>query len=199
MEVVIMKVLIVYAHPNPQSFNRAVLDAFTDGLAGAGHTFEVVDLYGINFEACLSGEDLTKFMEGRAPDDIQTQQEKLSQAEGLVLIHPVWWRGPPAILKGWIDRVFSFGFAYVFDEKDGHPIGLLKHKKAMIINTAGANEENAKRTGLTEALRLTEVEGILRFCGIGEVQHIVFYNMTGSDDMTRKGYLEESRSLGQGF
>lgn len=194
-----MKVLIVYAHPNPQSFNHAILDSFTEGLASAGHTYEVVDLYAINFNPCLSREDFAKLTEGKTADDVQVQQEKVSQADGLVLIHPIWWTGPPAILKGWIDRVFSLGFAYNFDEKDGHPIGLLKHKKAMVINTAGATEKDAKKAGSTDALKKTEVEGIFKFTGINDVQHVIFYDVIMTDDTTREGYLQKSRNLGKDF
>ena len=121
-----MKVLIVYAHPNLRSFNRAVLEAFTKGLSEGRHTYEVVDLYSIRFNPCLGGEDLANLMAGKTPDDIKEQQEKVSRSDGIVFIHPVWWTGPPAILKGWIDRVFSMGFAYRFDERDGHPFGLVE-------------------------------------------------------------------------
>jgi len=107
-----MKVLIVYAHPNHQSFNHAIVESFIKGLSAAGHIYKLVDLYAINFNPCLSGDDFIKLMENKIPDDIRIQQEKVSWADGIVLIHPVWWTGPPAILKGWIDRVFSLGFAY---------------------------------------------------------------------------------------
>ena len=194
-----MKLLVVYAHPNPQSFNHAILESFTGGLAEAGNTYEVVDLYDINFNPCLSGDDFAKFMAGKAPDDIQAQQEKVSEADGLVFIHPIWWTGPPAILKGWIDRVFSMGFAYMIDEKEGHPVGLLKNQKALVINTAGGTEEEAKMFGSTDALKKIEDELMLKFCGIKDVQHVVFYNVIMTDDATRKGYLEEARNLGKNF
>ena len=194
-----MNVLVVYAHPNPQSFNHAILECFTGGLAEAGHTCEVVDLYGINFNPCLSGEDFAKLMEGKASDDVKAQQEKVSQADGIVFIHPIWWTGPPAILKGWIDRVFSMGFAYILDEKDGHPTGLLKNQKALVINTAGGTEEEAKTYGSIDALKKIQDELMLGFCGINDVNHVIFYNVIMTDDATRKGYLAEARNLGKAF
>jgi len=198
-EEVIMKVLIVYAHPNLRSFNRAVLEAFTKGLSEGRHTYEVVDLYSIRFNPCLGAEDLASLMAGKTPDDIKEQQEKVSRSDGIVFIHPVWWTGPPAILKGWIDRVFSMGFAYRFDEKDGHPFGLLKLRKGMVINTAGAGEEDAKASGMTNAIRQTEVAGVFSFSGIREVSHVIFYNVMKTDDKTRQRYLEEARRLGKDF
>ena len=194
-----MKVLIVYAHPNPQSFNHAILESFTKGLAEAGHTYEVVDLYAIKFNPCLSGEDFGKFMQGKVSDDVRDQQEKVSQANGLVFIHPVWWIGQPAILKGWIDRVFSMGFAYMLDEKTGHPQGLLKNQKALIINTTGGTEEESKTMGGTDVLKKIEGDFMLKFTGIGNVQHVLFYNVIMTDDATRKGYLEKARDLGKTF
>jgi len=194
-----MKVLVVYAHPNPQSFNHAILESFTGGLAEAGHTYEVVDLYAINFNPCLSGEDFAKLMEGKASDDVRAQQEKVSQADGLVFIHPIWWFAPPAILKGWFDRVFSMGFAYALDEKEGHYTGLLKNQKALVINTAGGTEEEAKTYGSTDALKKIQDELKLGFCGINDVNHVIFYNVIMTDDATRKGYLEEARNLGKAF
>jgi NAD(P)H dehydrogenase (quinone) len=194
-----MKVLIVYAHPNPQSFNHAILESFTKGLSEAGHTYEIVDLYAIKFNPCLSGEDFGMFMQGKVPDDVRDQQEKVSQADGLVFIHPVWWIGLPAILKGWFDRVFSMGFAYGYDEKTGDFQGLLKNKKALIINTAAANEEEAKTMGWADVPKKIEGDFILKLTGIGNVQHVLFYNVIKADDATRKGYLAKARDLGKNF
>jgi NAD(P)H dehydrogenase (quinone) len=194
-----MKILIVYAHPNPQSFNHAILEAFTSGLSESGHTYEVVDLYAARFNPCLDGGDLAALTAGKTPEDIRAQQEKLSRAEGIVFIHPVWWAGAPAILKGWVDRVFSMGFAYKFDEKTGHPVGLLKHKKGLVINTAGAGEEDAEASGMTKTINRAEVEGVLKFCGVREARHVIFYNVIMTDDETRRQYLEEAKKLGKTF
>jgi NAD(P)H dehydrogenase (quinone) len=194
-----MKVLVVYAHPNPQSFNHAILESFTKGLVEAGHTYEVVDLYAIKFNPCLSGEDFVVFMQGKVPDDVRAQQEKVSQADGLVFIHPVWWSGQPAILKGWVDRVFSMGFAYMHDEKTGQVNGLLKNQKALIINTSGANEAEAKTSGMADVLKKIEDDLMLKFTGIDNVQHVLFYNVIMTDDATRKGYLGKARDLGKTF
>ena len=194
-----MQVLIVYAHPNPQSFNHAIVESFTKGLAESGHTYEVVDLYASNFNPCLSGGDLAQLMEGKTPDDIRVQQEKISQADALVFVHPIWWFAPPAILKGWIDRVLSMGFAYILDEKDGHPVGLLKNQKALIINTAGGTEEDANMLGSTDALKKIAGDLTLRFSGINNIEHVMFYNVTMADEATLKGYLEQAESLGKNF
>jgi len=193
-----MKVLVVYAHPNPESFNHAILESFTKGLADAGHTWELIDLYAMKFNPCLSQDDLGLLMRGEAPDDIKAQQEKVNQTEGLAFIHPIWWTGSPAILKGWIDRVFFMGFAYNIDEKTGH-FGLLEHKKGLFINTAAASEEEAHTMGLEVALKKINNDGILQFCGIKKVEQVIFHNVGTADEETHKGYLKDAYKLGRKF
>ncbi|MBW2369158.1 MAG: NAD(P)H-dependent oxidoreductase, partial [Deltaproteobacteria bacterium] len=133
-----MKVLIVYAHPNPESFNHAVLEAFLEGLSEAGHTSDVIDLYEMNFDPCLSLDDFVKLFSGSSSDDVLSHQERVNNADAVVFIHPFWWFGIPAILKGWIDRVFSMGYAYMANEETGEMIGLLKLNKALVITTTGS-------------------------------------------------------------
>lgn len=194
-----MRVLIVYAHPNPNSFNHAILEAFTEGLTEANHDYEVLDLYAMKFNSVLSSEDLKTLASGRIPEDIREQQERVSRADGIAVIHPSWWSGPPAILKGWFDRVFSVGFAYMVDVNDGSHRGMLSIQKALVINTAGDTEEEAKRRGLAASMKKIEDEGIFKFCGIASVQHVIFYNVLMTDDETRKEYLKEARDLGRNF
>ena len=186
-----MKVLVVYAHPNPKSLNHAILETLKEGLSRAGHETDVVDLYGLGFNPVLSGNELAGLMEGKTVKEVRDHQEKVSCADALVLIHPIWWTGAPAILKGWIDRVLCLGFAYCFDEKTGMLKGLLKNRKVLIINTAGASEKDAAASGMTEAVRKIEAEMVFQHCGIQDVKHLVFYNVPRSDDATRKGYLEK--------
>lgn len=194
-----MKVLTICAHPNPKSFNHAIMEAFTGGLKEGGHSSGVVDLYDMEFNPCMSGTDLAGIFSGNVPADIQEQQEKVAEAEGICIIHPIWWTGSPAILKGYFDRIFSMGFAYTHDKNTGSPMGLLKNEKALIINTSGAAKEDAERSGMTDAVKRTEIDGILGFCGVKDLQHVMFYGVIKTDDATRKGYLEEARNLGKNF
>ena len=99
---------MVYAHANPESFNHAVLEAFTKGLEDGGHTLEVVDLYAIKFDPCLTLDEFAQFTRPlQTPKDVLDQQEKVNQADALVFIYPVWWWSFPAILRGWFDRVLG--------------------------------------------------------------------------------------------
>jgi NAD(P)H dehydrogenase (quinone) len=247
-----MRVLVVYAHPYPKSFNHAILESFTKGLADGGHTFEVIDLYAIKFNpivqmsdlsSCvtedtpewvlqalnikemvitLSGGPIKRFIAKRwmrdkslsdvakliisqkKPKDILEQQAKVAQADAIVFISPVWWNNFPAILKGWVERIFSYGLAYSLTEAgwqgevEGR-IPLLKLKKALIINTHFFKEEAYKRIGLEEAMRLTIDEWGLKYPGIPKVEHVYFYGIYGVNNETRKEWLEKVYLLGKDF
>jgi NAD(P)H dehydrogenase (quinone) len=192
-----MKVLVVYAHPHPESFNHAVLEKFVQGLQAKGHEVEILDLYAADFNPLLSAADLASLQAGATPADIQSQQAKVAQAEGLAFIFPIWWSSMPAVLKGWIDRVFSLGFAYAFTEEG--PLGLLKHKKALLITTAGGDQAFFDHSGIQKAIQMTIDVGIFGFTGIPKIQHEFFYNVIQIDPATREGYLQRAYSLGSEF
>lgn len=197
-----MKVLTIYAHPNRESFNHAVLDCFTRGLKDGGHDSDVVDLYEIGFDPCFRLEDYNQYTGGRLPADVVAQQEKVAWADVLVFIAPVWWMHFPAILKGWVERVFTYNFAYRMtdegwkgDVKDR--VGLLKHKKALIITTTFFSEANYKQTGLQDAMGKIVDEYGFQYPGIKDVQHVYFYGVASVDDDTRKKYLDRAYRLGK--
>ena len=191
-----MKVLIIYAHPNPKSFNKAIVDEITKGLTDGGHQAEVLDLYGTNFNPTYGMADFAPYMGGPLPQDVQEHQAKVGAADALVFVYPVWWSGFPAILKGWVDRVLTIGFAFKFDEKGIE--GLLKHRKAVFVNTAMAPAEFFTHTGVKDAMTKIMVDETMKTCGVPDVDHIFLYNVMASDDL-RKGYLEQMYNLGKGF
>ena len=245
-----MHVLIVFAHPNPKSFCRAVLERFREGLSAGGHTSEVVDLYAINFDPVLRPRDapnwidesipadqleradikqqlidgaggpvrrmlarwrlkdatpldIVRLLKQHKPQDVTDQQEKVARADALAFISPVYFVGFPAILKGWIERVFSLGFAFGMTPEAwrGELQGrrpLLEHEKALIIQTTLFNEE-AYASGLGEAMRRLIDEFALHYPGIKEVERVFFYSVASVDDATRRAYLERAFELGRDF
>ena len=192
-----MKVLVVYAHPNPDSFNHAILESFTKGLEHGGNTFEITDLYAIKFNPSLKPEDFAQFAGKPMPQDVLDQQAKVTQADGLAFIFPIWWFSCPAILKGWIDRVLSRGYAYKFTEAG--PVSLLKNKKALLINTTGGPEQEYKASGKGDTIKDLYREIFSEACGIPNVEHVFFYFIDHVDDETRKKYLEQVYHLGKEF
>jgi NAD(P)H dehydrogenase (quinone) len=191
-----MNVMIVYAHPNPESFNRAVLEAFANGLKDGGHSVEIADLYALQFDPRLELEEFVAQWSGEPPPQaVQGQQKKVTQADGLAFIYPVWWWRSPAILEGWVDRVLAPGCAYQFTENGME--GLLGDKKALLINTALGNEEYYKTSGVEEGMRRITQATLTDGCGIQDLEHVFFYAVHDVDDETRQGYLESAYRLGK--
>ncbi len=193
-----MRVLVVYAHPNPNSFNHALLESFSKGLREGGHKFEIIDLYALDFDPCMKLEDFAQFIGGEMPKDVLEQQEKIAQADALVFVYPIWTFGQPAILKGWIDRVFSVGFAYELDENTGDVKGLLAHNKVLFINTTGASEEIYKETGTKEAIKCIDNANFRDAYGIQHLEHVFFYSVV-NDAEARTRYLDLAYRLGEEF
>ncbi|VFT10685.1 NAD(P)H dehydrogenase [Pseudomonas aeruginosa] len=162
-----MNVLIVYAHPEPRSLNGALKDFAVARLEAAGHAVQVSDLYAMGWKAVLDAGDslereaserfdpsatsLRAFENGWQSVDIAGEQDKLRWADTLILQFPLWWFSMPAILKGWIDRVYACGFAYgVGEHSDSHwgdryGEGRMQGKRAMLVVTAGGWESALRR------------------------------------------------------
>jgi NAD(P)H dehydrogenase (quinone) len=168
-----MKYLIVYAHPSPKSFNHALLEAVTDKLKKSGHEIAVRDLYNTNFKPALEGADFVALGKGQPLNDVAEEQRHVKWADKIVFIHPVWWFGMPAILKGYIDRVFSKGFAYDY-AKDGLK-GLLTGKSVIVFNTTGGSAGDYEKYGFNTALKATQDNGIYGLCGLKVELHKFFY------------------------
>ena len=127
-----MKHLIISAHPNPQSFNRALVEEVIKATRQAGGETVVRDLYTLDFNPVLSWRELNASMEGIVPAEIKFEQKLITEADLITFIYPLWWMGFPAILKGYLDRVLSYGFAY--QNENNISVGLLGHKKIQRTN-----------------------------------------------------------------
>ncbi|MEW6758742.1 MAG: NAD(P)H-dependent oxidoreductase [Acidobacteriota bacterium] len=192
-----MNVLIVYAHPNPLSFNHAVKEEIRQGLEGAGHAVRVKDLYAENPKVTLDARDFGSISTGRTPEDIAREQAEVLWAEGLVFVYPIWWFSTPAILKGWIDRVFLNGFAFEIGPEGAH--GLLKHRKALVVTTTGAPEASYEAGKAKDIILRPMTDGTLGFCGIPDVAAKVFYAVPSATENQRKAMLVEAGALGRNF
>ena len=244
-----MKVLIIYAHPNPMSFTRAILTNFINGLKDADHEYEVVDLYKIKFNPSfqdmdfsafvdkdmpkdlfqqmdmrkmivgLAGgpirrliaklyirnktdDDLIKLINSQKPKDVLIQQKKVAEADVLVFITQVFWLHFPAIVKGWMERVLTYGFAYKLNEKGwkGDPDGripLLKIKKAVIMHPTFFTEKVYREKGFKVAMEKIIDDWSLKYPGIGNVDHTYFHSILSVSPETRKKYLETAYLKGK--
>ena len=192
-----MKVLFVYAHPNQESFNHAMLESFVYGLESAGHEVKVKDLYAEQFDPVLKAEDLEMLQAGDIPQRIQKEQDVLLWADSLIFLYPLWWFDRPAILKGWFDVVFTNQVAFGFNNQGVQ--GLLKHKKALVVITAGGSEEYFKNTDAMPLIHRPVTDGTLGFCGIDDVQHKIYFDVPSLSDDERKAILDEMVGLGRIF
>jgi NAD(P)H dehydrogenase (quinone) len=148
-------------------------------------------------------EIIRKIRARGGPSDVAAQQAKVARADALAFISPVYFVGFPAILKGWIERVFTLGFAFALKPEAwrGDVSGrlpLLKHKKALIINTT-IWDERSYDDGLRAAMKKLIDEYSLIFPGVETVEHVYFYAVHGADEATRRGYLERAYALGRSF
>src|SRR5512139_1966143 len=132
-----MRVSIILAHPDPQSFNHAIAQAAAAQLSQQKHQVVLHDLYAEQFDPILPAGEIPKG--AYIPPEVDAHCREIAQADGIVIVHPNWWGQPPAILKGWIDRVIRPGVAYQFlegDQGDGVPRGLLRARCAVVFNTS---------------------------------------------------------------
>lgn len=154
----------------------------------------------------LRGKDspqIARFIHDHRPKDVIAQWEKVKNAQGLAFISPVFWCHFPAILKGWFERVFSYGDAYglTLEGWRGYMKGrlpLLHHEKALIINTTLFSEQDYKNALEAPMKHIIDDWG-LRYPGIKKVEHVYFYQVPVTDDKTRQGYLERAYELGKTF
>ena len=188
-----MNYLIVYAHPNTASFNHAILETIAEELEKSNKDLNVRDLYKIGFNPVLSAEDLAAMQHGVVPHDIKTEQDYIRTADTLIVISPIWWSAMPAMLKGYIDRVFSLKFAY--DITADGVVGLLKGKRAFMVSTTGASKEDYDKMGAFEMMNQSMDMAIFQFIGIEVIGHKYFSSVPYVSDQDRKQMLEELRLL----
>lgn len=167
-----MKHLIIYSHPNPNSLNAHFKNELVSHLGDNNHEVIVRDLYTLNFNPVLSLDDITGQRNGIVADDVKQEQNYINWADCITFIHPIWWTGLPAIMKGYIDRVFSYGFAYRYEQ--GIQKGLLVGKKTIIINTHGKSKMEYSASGMDNALLLTSDKGIYTYSGLEIEEHFFF-------------------------
>jgi putative NADPH-quinone reductase len=135
-----MRILVVYCHPCEDSFNASVLKVTRDALAERGHEFRVCDLYREGFDPVMRAPEWKTYHDPeRNLEPVSEQVERLKWAEAVVFIYPTWWYGPPAMLKGWLERVLVPGFAFEVPTAKRGPVPKLKHiTRVIVLTTCGA-------------------------------------------------------------
>ena len=188
-----MKVSVILAHPAIESFNHAIAEATIAVLKKNGHEVFYHDLYQENFDPLLLHDEIPKDVS--LPIEIEAHCNEITEADGIIIIHPNWWGMPPAILTGWVDRTLRPGLAYEFLETDsgeGIPSGLLKAKKAIVFNTSNTETEREKTTFL-DPLETIWKNCIFDLCGVQKFHRKMFNIIVTSTKEERENWLDEVR------
>lgn len=186
-----MKISLILAHPRPGSFNHAIAGTAACSLRDAGHAVSCHDLYAESFDPLLPMEEIPRDV--LLPAAIAQHCAEIAAADGIIIVHPDWWGMPPAILKGWADRVLRPGVAYQFAETDsgeGIPAGLLKAQAALVFNTSNTPRRREMEVFGDPLERLWK-DCVLAFCGVPVVHRRMFGVLVTSTDAQRKAWLEE--------
>lgn len=211
-----MKVLWIFAHPEQRSLNASLMRDGLRELALRGHESQVSDLYGMGWKAVLDAADVRPvpesgsrfavgaeqeraYLGGEQSEDIRAEQEKITWADTLVFHFPLWWFGPPAILKGWLDRVLVQGFAFGVRDADGRTLrygeGGLAGKRALVITSVGARESSFGPRGIhghIDQVLWPLLHGTFWYTGMAAHEPFVVH---GADRLGPAGYEDVARGL----
>lgn len=159
------KILFIHSNPKKNSLSHLILNDISQFLLKKNITSQIYDLYKLNFNPCLSEEEIVKSNEPKDTILIQKMKKDIIKTNILILIYPVWWFSMPAILKGWIDRILHENFAYSI--KNQKYVGLFQDKKLLIIRTHGGNKNKTIENISYEDIISKPIFYIFsKFCGI---------------------------------
>lgn len=161
--------LIISANPNPKSFSQGIVDVVNEHSLKRKWVVTHRNLYQMEFNPTLSQKELQSSFQGITPSEILHEQSLIKEADYITIICPLWWMGFPAILKGYLDRVLTYNFAYSTDEQ-GNSIGLLAGKRIQLIISVGNQLEEYEKLGFLTAFKHTLADGLFNFCGITDVK-----------------------------
>jgi NAD(P)H dehydrogenase (quinone) len=202
-----MNVLLVFAHPEPRSLNGALRDVAVAELKAQGHEVRVSDLYEQGWKSEIDRADFPQLADGvrlsvatasgeafsarMLTDDVKAEQEKLLWADAVILQFPLWWFTMPAILKGWVDRVYSYGFTYGVGEHSDkrwgnrYGEGVFAGKRAMLVVTTGGWEEHYSERGINgpiDDLLFPINHGVLFYPGFHVLRSFVAHRVNRLDE-----------------
>ncbi|MCP1501237.1 NAD(P)H dehydrogenase (quinone) [Pseudomonas migulae] len=189
-----MHTLIVVAHHSPDSLTHSLAGRITEGLTASdpANTVEFADLFAEGFEPRFGAADFAvHHREASPPADVIAEQARIDRADHLVLVYPVYWWSMPAILKGWIDRVFTNGWAFDFTADSLEK--KLGHMRVHLIGVGGADAGTFDRHGFTEAMRTQIDHGIFDYCGAQVLTSELFLESESQDPAV---HLDAARALG---
>jgi putative NADPH-quinone reductase len=190
-----LNVLVVVAHPDPSSFNHALASAAVGAARARGHSVVLHDLHAEGFDPVLPRAEFPK--DAPLTPEVRRHCADLAAADGIVIVHPNWWGQPPAILKGWIDRVVRPGVAYAFEEGDGGegvPTGLLRARTAVVLNTSNTPPAR-EREAFGDPLEAIWKRCVFGLCGVHDVRRRTYGVVVTSTPAQRAAWLADAGDL----
>ena len=188
-----MHVLTILDHPDPASFSAAVARRFIAGAEAAGHSAELADLHAEGFDPRWSMGDIDRDAGAATPDDVLSEQARIARADAICLVFPLFWWGMPAMTKGWVDRVWSWGWAY--DQLDDPELSLQRPRTGVLLIPAGARSDEMDEEGYTAALEIAWTKGTFGYFGFNPRKLEVLNGSTGSA-ARRKALLKRAYQTG---
>lgn len=186
-----MRHLVVTGHPAEHSFTMAMARAYAETLERHGHETRFRDLYRMGFDPVLPAAELSP---GHAPAAaVAAAQQDILSADALAVFYPIWWMSMPAILKGYVDRVFARGFAY--ESRGGMVRGLLGGRKCVLVTASGAPLSRLVESGRWQAAEMLQDTHIFRAAGFDLLEHLHFDEVApGMDGDVAERHLARVRA-----
>lgn len=189
-----MHALIVVAHHDPRSLSHSLAAQVAEGL-GPSHTFEIADLFAEAFDPRFNAADHTVHRrQAQPPADVLAEQARIDRADALVLVYPVYWWSMPALLKGWIDRVFANGWAFDFSLEENRTEKKLGHLRVHLLGVGGADAGTYGRHGYEAAMKTQIDHGIFDYCGARVLTSELLLESESQDPAL---HLRTARSIGR--
>ncbi|PTM58212.1 NAD(P)H oxidoreductase [Desmospora activa] len=188
-----MKILTVVSHPRTNSFTFAIAHRFEQGLKDAGHETEILDLHRSGFNPVLWEEDEPDWSNEnkRYSPEVETEIERMKRHEGLAYIFPIWWYSMPAMLKGYLDRVWNYGFAYGSNQ--------LHHKQILWLGLAAASLEHFEKREYDKMMRRNLNVGFANYAGIENSKVEILYETLAEKQEHREELLNQAYHLGLSY
>jgi len=187
------KITVILGHPSRESFCGAIMQSYVEGAREGGAEVKEIYLGDLKFDPILwKGYSAIQELE----EDLKKTQEDMRSADHLVFIYPTWWGGMPALMKGFVDRIFLPGFGFKFHKGQSYPDRLLSGKSARIIVTMDNKQKlSEKLFGAPSVVALKEI--VLEFCGVNPVDITIVSSLRKFDDEKKKAFLLDIREKGR--
>ena len=185
-----MQHAVIFAHPAPDSFTASVAQAYARAAEGLGHTVLVRDLYRMGFDPCLKAQELPRDARFAPGADIAAERAWIRDCDVFAFVYPLWLNSPPAMIKGYMERVFGFGFAYGDQGHSSNP--LLQGRKLISFSSSGAPNDWVRQTSAYDAIRRLYDTYLAELCGMTALEHVHFGGVrSGASEYYIRARLED--------